>query len=207
MRIALSMRVVEAAGYHEPRDAIAQDWIDYLHGHAMLALPLPNLESAAGAYLDALHPDLLVLTGGDDLGCYPRRDAAERALLERALERDLPVLGVCRGLQLINHWCGGAQRAVEGHVATTHPVSVASEWRGVYGERVEVNSFHAIGVAEQDLGAGLRAMAWDEQGMVEALVHREHAVAAVMWHPERPGGAAGDIELIRRVSEREIFQR
>lgn len=202
------MRVVEASGYHEPRDALSHDWIDYLDGHAMLALPLPNLAEGASAYLDALSPDLLVLTGGDDLGRYPRRDAAERALLEAAVGRDLPVLGVCRGLQLINHWCGGGQRVVSGHVATSHEVRFAEPgWRSIYGERVEVNSYHNIGVSEEELGDGLRATAWDEVGMVEALVHRRHAVAAVMWHPERPGGAAGDIELIRRVSEREIFQR
>ena len=84
MRIALTMRVTEAVDYHEPRDSISHDWLDRLQKWDMTPLPVPNRLGDPCGYLDALAPDLLVLTGGDDPGTCPTRDATEQALLDHA---------------------------------------------------------------------------------------------------------------------------
>ena len=116
-RIALSMRVTEAPDYKEPRDALSHDLSALFDAWGMLPVPVPNTLSEPATFLDELSPDLLVLTGGDDLGGTSERDETEKRLFAGALERNLPVLGICRGMHLINDHFGGRTQPVAGHVA------------------------------------------------------------------------------------------
>ena len=77
MRIALSMRIIEAPGTAELRDAISHDWLARLAAWDMTPVPVPNIVAQPEAYLDGRGVDLLVLTGGADLGVTPERDAPE----------------------------------------------------------------------------------------------------------------------------------
>lgn len=141
--------------------------------------------------------------GGDDhdatYGVCHERDAYELVLAHAALERDLPVLCVCRGMQLLNVALGGDLIA---HIpdkfgtrvvhrtpdvqATPHPVSIApdSHVARVYGGTcATVQSVHHQAVGR--LGDGLRPVAWAEDGVVEAIESERHGfVVAVQWHPE-----------------------
>jgi gamma-glutamyl-gamma-aminobutyrate hydrolase PuuD len=172
-------------------------------------LLVPPSEDAVGETLDAL--DGLLLSGGADLdpdtygaeahpetsGVRPARDRAELALLEGALARDMPVLAVCRGLQVLNVARGGdlvqhlpevvgheEHRAVPG-VFSEHPVRIdrGSRLGGLLGERAPVQSHHHQGLGA--LGAGLREVAWADDGTVEAVEDPEQRFAVgVLWHPE-----------------------
>ena len=154
----------------------------------------------------------LLLMGGTDVNpaCYgsepwpqteppdDRRDAVELKLIEEALDRDLPVLAICRGLQLLNVYYGGtliqhlpsADRhdiAVEDKAAPAHEVSI--EEASLLGEIAavpawRVNSRHHQ--AADRIGTGLRVVARDAaDGTVEALEAPENRfVLAVQWHPE-----------------------
>jgi len=192
-RIGLTMRIQQADGYHEPRDALAQCWADFL----AVALPaakwmyLPSLGAEAIAdYCDAWGLNGLILTGGEDVGSSPLRDATERTLLDWA-ERDAkPVLGICRGLQLMTSLSGGHLQHVEGHVASRHPLS------GRYTH--EVNSYHGLGIKDCPRGYEILARAPDDT--IEAIGHLELPWQGWMWHPERERiSNAHDIEAIRRV--------
>jgi len=195
-RVALSMRMTEATGYKETRDSISHDWLARLAAWGMTPLLVPNLGQRVTALLVDLRPDVLVLTGGDDLGATSKRDATESALLAHALAAGLPVLGVCRGLQLINVHVGGRLVAVDGHAGKPHAVTIAPPWRGLYGASATVNSYHGQGVPKDGVGDGLVVAAADGNGRVEGLCHGEKPLAAVMWHPERQGGLAGDRQLL-----------
>jgi len=155
--------------------------------------------------------DGLLLSGGADLdpasygaeahretiAVRPDRDAAELALLEAALERDMPVLAVCRGSQILNVLRGGdlVQHLPEvvGHeqhketagVFSEHDVKIAPDSRlgGVVGERTAVKSHHHQGYGR--VGDGLEAVAWAEDGTLEALEDpRRRFGLGVLWHPE-----------------------
>lgn len=195
MKIALSMRITEATGYVEPRDSISHDWLTRLAEWEMTPYPVPNLLKYPDSYIDGLSPDLLVLTGGDDLGATPDRDRAETALFEIALARGIPVLGVCRGLQFINQYFGGSTADIVGHVACSHRAFFADCWQPFYGNDDMVNSYHNLAIAPDLLGEALDVTTTDTDGYIEGFRHAHLPVAGIMWHPERSGAPAGDRAL------------
>jgi gamma-glutamyl-gamma-aminobutyrate hydrolase PuuD len=159
--------------------------------------------------LDAL--DGLLFSGGSDLdpetygaAAHPKtngvrtdRDRAELALLEAALARDMPVLAVCRGSQVLNVARGGdivqhlpevvgheEHRAVLG-TFSEHPVRIEDDSRlgTLLGERAPVKSHHHQGIGR--LGEGLREVAWADDGIVEGVEDPSRRFAVgVLWHPE-----------------------
>lgn len=180
----------------------------------------PNYEralSAAGANAryagDDLHTcDGLLLPGGGDL--HPRhygaavidcrdideaRDILELELTHAFLAAERPILGICRGMQVLNIALSGTlHQHVEDHSAHEgrdrfHQVHTAADsiLRRLYGQRFTVNSAHHQAVAR--LGQGLRAVQWAGE-LVEAVEHETAPVWGVQWHPERlfEGGRGRD---------------
>ena len=170
---------------------------------------VPPSDDAIEETLDVL--DGIIFSGGGDLDpemygadAHPEtreltreRDSAELALLQAALGRDMPVLAVCRGSQVLNVARGGdlVQHLPEivGHdrhrhtepVMADHEVTVESESKlgEILGDRAPVKSSHHQGFGR--LGEGLREAAWAEDGTVEALEDPAHRFAlGVLWHPE-----------------------
>ena len=177
-----------------------------------LSVRLKNYESAlalVGAPLAETpeNADVLLLPGGGDM--HPRfygqalngsedldeaRDARELTLIDNFLCAGKPVIGICRGLQVLNVYFGGTLRQhIEGHsqidgVDRLHVINTTPGLlRELYGTRCTVNSAHHQAVWR--LGTGLQAFACAEDGTVEAVGHRTLPVFAVQWHPERLCGA------------------
>ena len=179
--------------------------------------PPPNgIEEA----LDAV--DGLVFSGGSDLdpdlydqephdetlGVVPERDRAELALLEAALARDMPVLAVCRGSQVLNVARGGdlvqhlpdvvgddkhkhTPGTFADHAVTLEP---GTRLAGLLGERAPVKSHHHQGFGR--VGEGLRVAAHAEDGTIEAVEDPSHRFAlGVLWHPE----AGEDLKLFEEL--------
>jgi putative glutamine amidotransferase len=160
--------------------------------------------------------DGLVLTGGGDIeparfdqAPHPKtalvsaeRDGLELELVDRALRDDVPLFGICRGLQVLNVALGGSlhqhipdavgeavnhSQAEKRHVPT-HPVKLLTEGTrlgGILGApELAVNSFHHQ--ALRTLGRGLREVAWAPDEVIEAVEHEDQRrfVVGVQWHPE-----------------------
>lgn len=198
-RIALTMRVVQTtypSGSSEMRDAISHDWARFLPQavpHAVW-LPLPNTGQQAVQLAETLLVDGLILTGGDDVGSCPQRDATELALLDWARAKGLPVLGVCRGAQMLQHFCGGALSPVaEHHRATRHNVV----WQG---HDITVNSYHLQGIPAPDLAHELTPQALAEDNTVEAFSHNALPWFGTLWHPERePNATERDCQILQQL--------
>jgi putative glutamine amidotransferase len=145
-----------------------------------------------------LHPDLYEADPHPETtDVREERDRAELALLSAALERDMPVLAVCRGSQVLNVARGGdlVQHLPEvvGHERhkdkpgefSDHEVRLDVETRvgGLLGERAPVKSHHHQGFGR--IGNGLREVGWADDGTVEALEDpSKRFVVGVLWHPE-----------------------
>jgi len=217
MRIAISMRVVQADGYEEPRDAISHDWIRKLTELDLTPVPVSNAIRDPGAYLDAMAVHGLLLTGGNDLAperssseeaeaatdVASERDEAEFQMLRYAVAHRLPTLGCCRGMQVLNAFFGGrqSQRLEEAvHVGRGHPVEICDvDMARCLGDRLEVNSYHRWGIHEEELSPRLRVFARvPGDGSVEGVYHPALPFLGIMWHPERPGAPnAADEHLIQ----------
>jgi putative glutamine amidotransferase len=185
---------------------IPYDYVRAVEKAGGRAVLVPPDDHGVGEVLDAL--DGLVFSGGNDVepraygadvhpettGTNPERDRGELTLLEAALDRDLPVLAICRGFQVLNVARGGdivqhlpevvgheEHREVVGEFSE-HSVRVDASSR--IGElRGPVMSHHHQGVGR--VGAGLRAVAWAEDGTVEGLEDPDKPfLVGVLWHPE-----------------------
>ncbi len=193
--VGVTQRVEVVPSYGERRDCLDQAWTRFLISCDLLPVLLPNVAEAALALCERSSVAGLVLTGGNDLaalgGDAPERDETENALLDFAERQKLPVLGVCRGMQVIQQRAGATLRRVEGHVAARQLIRIK-------GEPVEVNSYHNFGAFESPIPLGVWAIADD--GVVEAVRHSFKPITGIMWHPERCSPfRAADVELFRQV--------
>jgi len=191
--IAVTQRVVVDPATGERRDALDQRWPRLLLQCGLVPLIVPNCLRAAQRLAARLPLEGVLLTGGNDLAAYggdaPERDETEAFFLRDALAGGRPLLGVCRGMQMIQHFLGVPLVRVEGHVALRHRV------RGEGSSR-EVNSYHRLGAWTSVPDLEVQATAPD--GVIEAVQHRRRRVAGIMWHPEREEPAtAADLALLR----------
>ena len=220
-RIGLTTSWVAGSEGKEPPHAVMyRVYIDALEAVGLAPLLLTPAHSAASvaALLDVC--DGLVLSGGGDIEAWrfgeephpslswvvPERDAMEWSALDVAGAAHMPVLGICRGCQVVNVHRGGTlfqdlptQRpGVSAHQQTqawserTHevrvqPGSLLHEAVGL--DRFMTNSFHHQGV--DAVASSLEPIAWSEDGLVEAFQSRDGGwLLGVQWHPERlPAGS------------------
>lgn len=199
IRLGLTQRVDVIEEYGERRDCLDQAWTELLVRWGYQPVPLPNTVDEPAAYLSRMDLDGLVLTSGNDLAHLdgatkpaPERDAFEQAALDWAFDRSIPVIGVCRGLELLNHYFGGTLSTVDGHVATTHDIlfnnstiNYPQKTQLSLPEDARVNSYHNYGISHQDVAPDLNVLATAPDETVEALRHPSHAAFGIMWHPER----------------------
>ena len=190
-RIGLSQRVDTLNDLLEIRDCLDHNWADLLSFCGFLPIPLCNNIKDIETYLDQVALDGLILTGGNDLAvcnttnASETRDRFELGAITYCSKNQIPVFGVCRGMQVINVWCGGSLKAIEGHVGSIHDITVLDKKFADGVGRIEVNSFHSFGISESGLGNKLVPLALDEQGFIEAALEKEKNFLGVMWHPER----------------------
>ena len=204
------------------RAALLHEWyVDAVREAGGRAVLLPP-DTADEDVLDRI--DGLIIIGGADIGpanyraeAHPttdeprvERDAGEILLCRGARARDLPLLGICRGMQVMAVACGGAliqdlpdagygliHREVPGSF-TEHPVTLAEGSRAaaIYGAtRIDTNSSHHQGVADP---GDLTPTGWTDDGLIEVLEAPEARFAlGVQWHPEHPDRRAAELPLFR----------
>ena len=208
--------------WEEDTALVPADYVNAIERAGGLALLVPPREDAIEETLDAL--DGVLFSGGEDLdpklygqephpetkGVQGERDRAELTLLQAALARDMPVLAVCRGSQVLNVALGGdlvqhlpevvgdeKHKHTPGEYAD-HDVTVEPDTRlgSLIGDRAPVKSHHHQGFGR--LGEGLRGSARAEDGTLEALEDSSRRFTlGVLWHPE----AGEDMRLFEALVE------
>ncbi len=208
-RIGLTLRVEEVTSYGERRDCLDQRWALLLQRAGYLPMGLMNLTADAETLPESLGLAGVILTGGNDLASVPEgsnqapeRDAFETALIHGCRANRLPLLGVCRGAQMLAAHYGAALEPIEGHVRTRTAVRAKGLLAGAYPHGLEVTCFHGLAISERSLPAELVPLARAADGTLEALGHRRYPQLGIMWHPEREDPfRERDVALLQRVFE------
>jgi gamma-glutamyl-gamma-aminobutyrate hydrolase PuuD len=220
--ITTDVAVASYRAWEEESVLVPSDYVRSVERAGGRPLLVPPSEEDVEETLDVL--DAVIFSGGSDLdpamygqephpetnGVLEARDRGELALLEAALARDMPVLAVCRGSQVLNVALGGdlVQHLpdVVGHddhrhtpgAYADHDVTLEAETRlgSLLGAHAPVKSHHHQGFGR--LGSGLREAAFAEDGTVEAVEDPSRRFAlGVLWHPE----AGEDLRLFEALVE------
>ncbi|MCU1480098.1 MAG: anthranilate synthase component [Subtercola sp.] len=240
----LRLAVVEVTR-SRPHDSDYHSYIDLLNSRVVNAASAQGYSvtriAAADVGVESLleatrDVDAIVVMGGEDIAPqyyggaspypsegrhYTAADEAQIALVRRAVDTATPLLGICRGLQVINVALGGtlvqdigtqtihknldvvAAETMAGHAVAVHS---ASRLASALGEQVTVQSAHHQAV--QTLGSGLVVVATAADGLPEAVEHVTAPILGIQWHPEDPGAPVGQLErLLRALSDRALSGR
>lgn len=159
-----------------PIDHIEHDILSWLTVLGFKVFPAPNnVQQINNMWLNALQPAGVILSGGNDLGACNLRDEVEKSIFEYAIQNNLPVLGICRGMQFIVQYFGGTMIRAVGHVNVEHEI------KGSINKRV--NSYHNYVVTSP--GEDMQVLAESPEGYIEAVMHNTMPIHGWMWHPER----------------------
>ena len=164
---------------NERRDAIDQNWYSFLNACGYQPFLIPNKKEFDVSQI-AQQLAGVILTGGNDLsilgGDPPERDELEFSLLKYCFDNSIPVLGICRGMQIGGVFFGAKLVKVKNHVLKPHQIN----WES--GRRT-VNSYHNYGFLE--LPDCFEILAQADDGVIEAFQHKTFPFIGLMSHPER----------------------
>ena len=209
MKIAITSRVTKAPNYEEIRDAISQEWAEVLENLKLKIIFIPNNLKKLPEFLDEVNVDGIILSGGDNIGDHPKRDQTEDQLIRYGIKKNIPIFGVCRGMQVINQFFGGKIRLSDSndHVRKYHEILISDNFDQFFKRNSEkVNSFHHNFISNEDLGKDLISFAKHKDSTVEGMYHKNLPIIGVMWHPEResPNPEEND-KIVKAFLNREWF--
>ena len=198
MVVAISTRITRAVDYHEIRDSISHDLVDNLVNQNFIPLLIPNTNLTPEQYFQKIPFDLLILSGGDDLITGKKisadlkeekiRDEIEKDYLKFSLKKNIPIIGICRGMQIINHYFGGKITLgfKDTHVNKNHKIIIEDFGKEIFpNDKFLVNSFHKNIITLNDMSSELLPLMFAEDNSVEGFIHKKKSILGVMFHPER----------------------
>ena len=192
--IVVSQRIDFFPIRNEFRDQLDERLIEFLMDAGYLPVPVPNnllnQPNAFDLWMKSIYPAAIILSGGNDIGEYKYRDALETALLSYAEKLHLPVLGICRGMQMMGVIAGAKLKVVDCHVNRRHFL-IGDITR-------EVNSYHKMVLTS--CPHDYEVIAYSPDHEIEAIRHRLLPWEGWMWHPEREEiFSQDDLTQIRRI--------
>jgi putative glutamine amidotransferase len=190
--VGISQRIDIDTKYNESRDALDQRMIDLALHCEFMPVPIPNnlveinlpsmhKQVSIMKWLNNTNINALILSGGNDIGTMPQRDLTEYHLLKWAKNNNIPVLGICRGMQMMADFFGVSLKQVSNHAGVRHKIITTSENFNLLPD--EVNSYHDLVVKK--CPDDFDVLAYSEDNEIEAIRHKYLPWEGWMWHPER----------------------
>jgi len=172
--------------YGTVQEVIDSTWGSFLDNLNVLSLYLP-----IHYHFTKLELGGVILTGGGDLYEISNkkedliRDDFEKSIIDFCITKNIPIFGVCRGMQIINKYFGGSLKKIENHAGCRHFLDNGSS----------VNSYHNFGINK--LGKGLEVVDRCDE-VIESFKHLQYKIFAQMSHPERENPFSdNDIKFIK----------
>tara|TARA_B100001057_G_scaffold494630_1_gene591634 strand:- start:241 stop:846 length:606 start_codon:yes stop_codon:yes gene_type:complete len=184
MKIAITQRIDFIKNRNEYRDSIDQALIKLIisTGHSPLLVPNSLIQDDSSDMLENWlldnNPEGILISGGNDIGQYSDRDRTEKYIYHWALKESLPILGICRGMQIIGLLNASKLKKVIGHVNKNHSVLNISK-----SEESIKNSYHSFSLSNCPKDFDITFLSKD--GEIEGIKHNKKKIFGIMWHPER----------------------
>jgi len=201
--VAVTQRTSVIGPFDEIRDTLDHRLISWLRVCGFHVAGIPNYFAVEGekasdslrSWVKNIRPIGFLLTGGDDLGLDKNRDELEFEILKIASENVFPVLGICRGMQIMSVWGGGTISPVKGHVGVRHDLCSPT--------KRSVNSYHTYKI--EKMPSDFSSFEHSTEGVIEAIRHDSLPWEGWMWHPEREAPfASEDKENLSRIFNRSV---
>ena len=204
-KVGITQRVDKLKPLAEYRDALDQNVVKWIINAGFTPVPIPNSlvntnltkksQPKLDTWLNEINIDALLLTGGNDIGKVPNRDLTEHYLLKWAEKNVIPVLGICRGMQMMGVYENIKLIKVKGHVKSHHHIYLMNDNKKM---PLIVNSFHNY--ALEKCPDKYTILAKSEDGVIEAIKHKKLPWEGWMWHPERDESfSVNDINMYKRL--------
>ncbi|SFD01184.1 putative glutamine amidotransferase [Chitinophaga sp. CF118] len=184
MFIGITVRADYIDARNEYIDCIDRQLYNFAKRTSLIPVLLVNDEEIVDGYLANIKFSCFILSGGNDLSKFSnnndsiKRDLIDRKIIDYALANAIPVLGICRGAQVIADYFG-SEIIYKRHVGD-HLISTGNF---IPGKKMIVNSYHNYCISK--LGSNLIPLAYSEDETVEAFKYRGKKIFGIMWHPER----------------------
>ena len=183
-------------------DFLDHHWINYFNKKNYQFELIPNsLKIAKKKIKQNKSSDLIIIPGGNDLfeSDYLSmiRLKVEKELINCSLKNKIPLLGVCRGMQVINHYFGGKIKKIDKHMKTNHKIIFIKKI--FKRKKMKVNSFHNFCIPEKLIAKEFLIYAKDETNNIEMFKHKKMKMYGVMWHPEREKNYRNLTLLIKKI--------
>lgn len=181
-KILISQRLDKIGPFKELRDNIDLRFVQLIEKIGCIPILVPNKLKNTMQYLKILKPNGIILTSGGNPSGNNLRKKTEINLIKYALEKKIPLLGICRGAQSINLYFSGKLTKIKSHVRRNHFIDGTILNKKI---RFKVNSYHDYGIKSKNLGKKLKILLKADDQSVEAFQDTNKKIMGIMWHPER----------------------
>ncbi len=171
--IAITQRVAKEPTYLQGHDMLDPQLSQFLYTCDCLPIIIPNVFEVAKRLTQEIAFDGVLLSGGN---VTSERADIENFLIAQAISKQIPLLGVCQGMQRLQQFIGQVLIPVEGHVQAEQTIFVNNK-------AYQTNSYHDYGV--KTAHPDLTIFATHQDGVIKAIKHKQHRLYGLMWHPER----------------------
>ena len=180
--VVFTQRVEIVESYGERRDCADQRISKFLTKCGFIPIPLPNDSIVAREIIESIEPCGIVLTGGNSLVKYggnaPEKDLVDKTLIALSIEKRIPLLGFCRGMESIFDYFNVNLEKIDGHIATKHEIFDNK------GNKLIVNSYHNY-ACKHNSCLDIDSLYKSKDGVIEMMQHKDYPIIGLMWHPER----------------------
>jgi len=195
MKIGISTRLSNNDTYKDTRDALSRDWTTFINDILPESILIPFLNHPKMVYnmINQLSFDACILSNGNDWGEDILRDETEAILINECIKNNIPLIGICRGLQVLNIFFQGIvekniQKKIHiSHVSAEHNIVIVDKkFNHITDEQTfSVNSYHNNGVLLDGISKEFIPFAVANDIVVEGFYHQKLPLLAIQWHPER----------------------
>ena len=180
-KIVITQRFEKIGKFNEFRDNIDSNLPSLIQKLGYTPILVPNNLKNLNIFIKQISPKGVILSGGGDPLKKDLRYFTENKLIKISINKNIPIIGICRGAQALNIFFGGKLKRITNHVRKHHRIFGPL----VKNYDIKVNSYHDYGFFKKTLGKNLISLAYSSDKVIKSFSHNKFKILGIMWHPER----------------------